>query len=341
MTYLSFIKRKQIRAELENLGPKNNIMSEFSYIDKYLKPLAGESGLDLSDDIALLAQDKNYACSSDIIVEGTHFLENTEPRKIAQKLLAVNLSDLAAKALTPEHYMLNLSLNDFSEGWFKEFCVGLKIMQDQYNFKLIGGDTTKTSGNIVVSATIFGSYQDNFIPRNNCQDGDLIWHSGFIGSAYLGLKLCQGKLTAKKTAQDKLCRNYELPEPRLALQNILLNYAHSALDISDGLLQDLEHLLKFNNFGANIDLAKISVALETKAICQEHDINLAELLTAGDDYEILFTSKAEHQADILNAAKQLSFPVSLIGKVNNNGKLSFTNAPDSFSIPDNLGYKHH
>ena len=197
-------------------------MDEFKLIDNFFKKLSGKNSLKLEDDVALLESDTKLAFSTDIIVEDVHFFRNSSAKIIAYKLLESALSDLAAKALCPCYYSLNLSLpKDISSDWFELFSSSLSEIQKKHNIYLLGGDLTNCD-KMVLSVTVFGSYEKKIIARNNLQEDDLIYVSGYIGDSYLGLEYLRGNLTNnlyKKYFIDK----YNFPEARTDLRNILAN----------------------------------------------------------------------------------------------------------------------
>lgn len=251
-------------------------MSEFEWIQRYFAPLAGEGALHLQDDAAIISPPINeqLIVSTDTLNEAVHFKAGTAPDKIAQKALRVNLSDLAAKAAKPFGYTLNLSLPIIpspNEEWVTRFCEGLKADQANYHIHLLGGDTTTTHGPLSISITAYGSCKQPIL-RSGAKVGDTLYVSGNIGAGYLGLHH-----HSHVTAQ-----HYELPVPRLDLIALLQEHATAAMDISDGLVQDLGHLCKASKVGANIQLSQIPLA--------DGNYDRIEQITGGDDYEILFTA---------------------------------------------------
>lgn len=248
-------------------------MSEFAWIATYFAPLAGEGALGLKDDAALLKvpHGQQLVITTDTLNEGVHFKAGTSPKKIAQKALRVNLSDLAAKGATPIGYTLNLSLPiGTSEAFIEDFCAGLKADQAQFDIALLGGDTTRTLGPLSISITAFGACITPLL-RSGAKVGDGVYVSGSIGAGFLGLH----------NHSPKTIAHYELPTPRLALGRTLVGLAHSCMDVSDGLVQDMGHLCAASGVGADIQLSAIPLA--------DNAYDAAAQLTGGDDYELLFT----------------------------------------------------
>jgi len=288
-------------------------MNEFSIINKYFSELAGSHGLMLKDDVATLPKDQNFAISTDTIIEEVHFLANSDPYKIALKLMGSSLSDLACKALVPEYYFLNLTLNDsVDEIWLEQFARGLSYIQNKYKIGLLGGDTTKHKGSLVISATVFGSYNKNIITRNNAKIDDHIWVTGNIGDSYLGLKILCGELDFNS---EYLTNKYEEPTPRFEVRECLGSYANSAIDISDGLIQDLEHILESSDCGAFISYGDIPFSSAARELLETQPKWQEKLLNAGDDYEIIFTSNPENEADILSFSEKHNCKITKIGNI--------------------------
>ena len=297
-------------------------MNEFDFIRKFLRPLATHPcSLKLSDDIALLPGE-NWVFSTDIICEEVHFLKNTEPYDIAQKLLRVNISDLVAKAIIPEFYSLNLSLNTkkTSKIWLQEFALGCKDVQQKFNISLLGGDTSATNGNIVLSATIFGQTKERYIPRNGAKEGDLIFVTGFLGDSFLGLKNLTGEMNIINNKEYFIDR-YKNPKPRIEIINLLKKVASSALDISDGLLQDLNHITNSSGLSGTVFFDKIPISpLAENLINHNKDLKL-KLFNHGDDYEILFTAEKKYFSYINSYRNQLSYPITEIGQIESGKEL--------------------
>ena len=249
-------------------------MREFTIIEQLLKPLAGSDSLGLRDDAAHF---KGYCLTSDVLVSGVHFFADDAPFNLARKALRVNLSDLAAMGAKPFGFMLGLVLpKGISEEWLKEFARGLQSDIAEYNCQLLGGDTNYHEDGLIISITAIGKCRQPLL-RRGAKIGDNIFVSGKIGDAYLDL---QAKL--KKETLSKYILKYELPTPKIKLGMRLRKIASACIDVSDGLLADLGHICRESGVGAEIYSHQIPVS--------DHQIDLLKLISAGDDYELLFTS---------------------------------------------------
>lgn len=304
-------------------------MREKDIINKYFSPLSegalGAHGL--KDDIAVLGNLGSglLAINMDSLVAGTHFFENDDPSILAQKCLRVNISDLAAKGATPFGYFLSLALpTTATESYIESFAHGLSIDQSNYNLNLLGGDTVKTSGPLTITITILGLLSNQEIPRRSAaQVGDDIYVSGTIGDGALGL-LAHPDYAGTKKITAKFSRHishYLCPEPRVELQNIISKYAHASMDVSDGLLGDLNNILNGSSVGAQIAVEDIPFSEETQSILNSEVDILPVLIGGGDDYEILFTASPDDADSIKALSEKLFFPLTKIGKITKGNKL--------------------
>jgi thiamine-monophosphate kinase len=275
--------------------------TEFTRIVKYFAPLAGEAGRGLLDDAAVFSPPKNrdLVLTTDQMLEGIHFLPNDAPDLIARKLLRRNLSDLAAMAATPLSYLLTTALPPhIGEDWLAAFAAGLAQDQAEYNIQLIGGDSSSSQKHISLSASFIGHTAPGAaLSRNGAQPGDGIWVTGTIGDAALGLQARLGKL---HDPTGFLTQRSLLPSPRVGLP--LAGIAHAAIDISDGLLQDLGHMCEGANLAATIHAALIPTSREAAAQGEEH---LESRLTGGDDYELLLAVPPDQELPLRAACGQL------------------------------------
>ena len=256
---------------------------EFSRIARYFAPLAGPEGRGLTDDAAVFAPapGREMVLTVDQMLEGVHFLSGDAPALIARKLLRRNLSDLAAMGAWPLGYLLTTALPaGLDEGWLADFADGLAQDQEAFGIRLFGGDSSSSLGPIGLTATLIGDVAVGAaLGRHGARAGDDIWVTGTIGDAALGLRARRGEL-ADPTGH--LTRRSLLPEPRLGLA--LAGLAHAAIDVSDGLLQDLGHVCRASNLAATIEAARVPVS--PPAAAQGEDW-LEARLTEGDDYELL------------------------------------------------------
>jgi thiamine-monophosphate kinase len=287
-------------------------MSEFDLIQKYFTRPTRNTTLGVGDDAALIQVTKGceLAISSDMLVAGTHFFHDAAPYDIGWKALAVNVSDMAAMGAQPKWATLAIALPEVNEAWLSEFSRGFFACAEPFEIDLIGGDTTK--GSLNISVTIMGEVlAGKALKRNGAQIGDDIWVSGNLGCAALVLAHLQGKITLKEDVLQAnthaLCR----PAPRVDLGLKLREIATSCIDISDGLLADLGHILKASNCGATIDLEKIPCIDYLKNDLDNQQFQ-EFLLAGGDDYELCFTAPPNQRETINLLSKQLNLPITCI-----------------------------
>jgi thiamine-monophosphate kinase len=282
---------------------------EFELIAKYFRPLAGPGSLDLHDDAAFLTPPpgRDLVLTADAMVEGVHFLPDDPPDLVGRKLLRVNLSDLAAKGATPLGYLLTVSTpRTTPEAWFAAFTAGLAQDQAEYHLDLLGGDTTSTPGPISLSLTIIGHVASGMaVHRSGASDGDGIWVTGTIGDGALGLAAATGKLA---DPDGYLLDRYRLPRPRIGLA--IGGLATAAMDISDGLVQDLGHICRASHLAATIDAEHVPLSPQARAAGPSW---LETCLTGGDDYELLLALPPSREAALRVAASDRGIPVTRIG----------------------------
>ena len=244
--------------------PAAKSAGEFGRIDRYLKPLAAgfPGALGLTDDAAVFSipADRELVITTDALVAGVHFLPDDPPADIAAKLLRVNLSDLAAMAADPLAYSLVTSLPvDIGDDWLAAFAAGLAEDQQRYGIHLMGGDSVSTPGPITLSVTAFGLVpKGQALRRRTTGTDDLVFVSGTIGDAALGLRVLQGKLNAEDPTP--LIDRYRRPQPRLALVPTLRRFATAGLDVSDGLVADLAHLCEVSGRAATIHADRVPLS---------------------------------------------------------------------------------
>ncbi|MGE8397387.1 MAG: thiamine-phosphate kinase, partial [Comamonas sp.] len=292
----------------------------FELIRKFFQRPVRRSPLGVGDDCALLAPapGMQLAVSSDMLVEGRHFFADVNPQLLGHKALAVNLSDLAASGAKPLAFTLALSLPRADATWCQAFADGLFALAEQHDCELVGGDTTQGPLNICI--TVFGEVPTGqALLRSGAQAGDDIWVSGSLGDARIALDalLRQHALPAPVLAQAR--QRLEQPTPRVALGMALRGVATSCLDISDGLLGDLNHILEASQVGARID-ANITRSLMQ---ARRHPMMAALAVTridactlaGGDDYELCFTAPSPAQSAVRDAAAQAGVPVTCIGRI--------------------------
>jgi len=295
-------------------------LGEFGRIARFFAPLALPGGLKLRDDVALIAgrRGEQYVLKTDAIVEGIHFFAKDPPADIARKLLRVNLSDLAAKGATPVGYLLTIALpKSRGDRWLGAFSRGLAADQRKYRIGLFGGDSDATRGPTVLSVTMIGRVaQGRAILRNGAKPGDVVYVSGTLGDAALGLAALNGKLPQLDgRARRYLVRRYRLPEPRFALGRRLSGIAHAAADISDGLVADLGHICEASNVGAIIETARLPLSAAARGVVTDSPRRIRAALNHGDDYELVFTAPPGAAARIAAAAHAASLRVTAVGRI--------------------------
>jgi thiamine-monophosphate kinase len=292
-------------------------MGEFDLIETYFKRPPRQAVLGVGDDCALLSvkAGQQLAISSDMLVEGRHFLSTVNPQHLGHKALAVNLSDLAACGAQPKAFLLSLSLPEVVPQWLSEFSKGLWALADLHQCDLIGGDTTRGPLNICI--TVLGEVPaQQALLRHGAQVGDDIYVSGHLGDARLALEVFRGSLKVPQAVFEAARLRMEKPTPRVELGLALRGLAHSAVDVSDGLLGDLQHILKASGVGAEIDTQQV---LSTMACAQSSGLSQDDLLrltlAGGDDYELVFTVPENQRTHITAASATSGTAVTRIGKI--------------------------
>lgn len=268
------------------------------------------------DDCAVLAPrpGMQLAVSTDTLVEGRHFLSTVLPAKLGHKCLAVNLSDLAACGATPVAFTLALTLPRVDEAWLADFAQGLLDIADEHDCELIGGDTT--AGPLAIGITVMGELpQGQALLRSGARAGDDLWVSGQPGEARLALEAFRGTVHPGLSADtfDAVRLAMECPVPRVALGQGLRGLATSAIDVSDGLLGDLGHILRRSRVGASLMLD--SLPLSPHLASRPREVQLDCILAGGDDYELLFTAPASERARVQQLSEGLGLPLSRIGGI--------------------------
>ncbi|WP_130729970.1 thiamine-phosphate kinase [Komagataeibacter xylinus] len=290
---------------------ENGLPAEFGFIARVFRPLAGNGALDLRDDAAVFTPPagRQLVVAADAMVEGVHFLPDDPSHTIGRKLLRCNLSDLAAMDATPLGYLLTVSMPPArDEAWFAGFAAGLAQDQQQFAITLLGGDTTATSGPLVLSLTILGHVAPGMaLRRSTARAGDGIWVTGTIGDGAMGLLARQGQVP---DPDGFLASRYQLPRPRLGLE--LGGIASAGMDVSDGLVQDLGHMARESGVGAVIEAARVPLSAAVRALGL---IWLPQCLTGGDDYELLLAVPPAQEARLLAHAARVGVAVTRIGQI--------------------------
>ena len=284
-----------------------SLPTEFARIGRHFRPLAGSGALDLADDAAVFAPPvgRELVIAADAMVEGVHFLPDDPPDLIGRKLLRTNLSDLAAMGAVPLGYLMTVSTPKATpETWFAGFAAGLASDQAEFGITLLGGDTTSTPGPISLSLTILGTVSPGCaLRRNGAREGDGVWVTGTIGDGALGLLAATGRLA---DASGFLAGRYRLPQPRLGLA--LHGIARAAMDVSDGLVQDLGHICRASGVGAVIHAGDVPLSGAAR-MADRLDL----CLTGGDDYELLMAVPPDREDALRDAARAAGVGVTRIG----------------------------
>ena len=289
-------------------------LGEFDLIAKYFTRSVKRAALGVGDDCALFATSPGtqLAVSSDMLVEGRHFLPTVAPQRLGHKALAVNLSDLAACGAKPIAFTLALALPRVDETFLAGFAHGLLALADQHECELIGGDTTQGPLNICI--TVFGEVPSGqALLRAGARAGDELYASGTLGDARAALEVFRGTLALPGPAFESVRLAMETPQPRVALGLALRGVATSAIDVSDGLLGDLAHILRRSSVGATVEVDALprSAVLAALPIAQQREFTLA----GGDDYELVFSAPPERAQQVRDAARRANVQVTRIGRI--------------------------
>ncbi|SEL57561.1 thiamine-phosphate kinase [Nitrosovibrio tenuis] len=320
------------------------MLSEFDIIRRYFTRPAPSAILGIGDDAALIqsAPGMELAVSTDMLVCGRHFFPDAEPRKLGYKSLAVNLSDMAAMGARPRWATLSLALPEplvrTDEKWLEIFAQGFFSLAQTYEVELIGGDTTQGPLNICV--TIIGEVEaGKALRRSGARPGDDIWISGHLGDAALALAHVLGRINLQPEDIEACLPALDTPAPRVALGRRLIGIAHSAIDISDGLLADLDHILKCSRVGAIIRMDEINCSASMKRYLS-HPLAINCLLAGGDDYELCFTAPQSTRQRIGILSREQNIPLTRVGIIGEKEGLVVLDADGNPMQLEARGYDH-
>lgn len=289
-------------------------LGEFDLIGRYFTRAPRRAALGVGDDCALIAPQPGMqlAVSCDMLVEGRHFLSTVSPRRLGHKALAVNLSDLAACGARPLAFTLALSMPAVDETFLAGFSQGLFDLAQAHDIDLVGGDTT--AGPLNLCITVFGEVPTGqALLRSGARVDDELWVSGRLGDARLALEVFRGAASLGASDFESVRAAMEQPVPRVSLGLALRGVAHSAIDLSDGLVGDLGHVLRRSGVGAEVEFARLPRSEVLAA--QGPALQRTCLLAGGDDYELLFSAAAGRREAVLAAAAQAGVPVTRIGRL--------------------------
>jgi thiamine-monophosphate kinase len=334
---------------IDRAGGKH--LGEFDIIARYFAPLATESAaLSLRDDAAVLVVAEGYEliATCDTLIEGVHFLPDDPPDSIGYKALSVNLSDLAAKGARGHVYLLALAVRrDTAPAWFEAFSAGLRELQQESGISLVGGDTTASPGPLTITITALGLVRHGHaVLRHGAKTGDRLYVSGTIGDAALGLRLLKDPALARSwdlSEEDKtfLIGRYRRPRPRTELVIPVRNFAQGAIDVSDGLVGDIEKLAHVSRVGAIIEAGNVPLSTAARKVIAREPKLLASLLTAGDDYEIVAAVPEASASAFETEAKDKGVPVTAIGRMSGSGgEVSVLGPVSRPLVLDRKGYAH-
>jgi thiamine-monophosphate kinase len=315
---------------------------EFNLIKQYFTRPVHHTNLGVGDDAALirLTAGMELAVSTDMLVAGTHFFANCDAYQLGWKSLAVNLSDMAAMGAKPKWATLAIALPEINNVWLAEFSRGFFACADVFNVDLIGGDTTR--GPLTISVQIMGEVQvGKAIKRNGAKISDEIWVSGKLGDAALALQYLQGKITLPEDVFINCAKSLHTPQPRVTLGLTLQEIANSAIDISDGLLADLGHILEQSNVGATLDLKSIPHSTFVDFPIDLHDDDFRKIVLAGgDDYELCFTAPAAKHEKIIEIGENIKLKLSCIGRITTNPGLKLLGFENDIIDLKETGFDH-
>ncbi|MBF0195240.1 MAG: thiamine-phosphate kinase [Magnetococcales bacterium] len=335
---------------MDKKDPTIASLGEFGLIQSHFAPLcSNKKGITvgIGDDGAVLAVQPNQelVVSTDTLVEHIHFSSNDNPYQLAKKSLRVNLSDLAAMGANPNWYLLNIATPPSTQiEWINEFARGLKEDGERYSIVLTGGDTTSSKSGLVITITVMGTVdKGRAILRSGAKPGDKIFLSGTLGDSTLGLTYRLGYLKISNHLDAEFLQNRHLiPEPRVSLGLAILTekIAHSAIDISDGLIADLKHVCSESNVGAEVDVDKIPLSgAATRLLETGGKEILTQILTGGEDYELLFTADAAMVDKIASIADKVGVGVTEIGVVSSGSEVKVLQNGSQLKL-DSGGWTH-
>ncbi|MEW9798785.1 thiamine-phosphate kinase [Alteromonas sp. CYL-A6] len=319
-------------------------MKEFDLIGRYFANggyQRKDVAVGIGDDCAItrVPENQQLAVTTDTLVGGVHFLTDAPAKSVAYKAVAVNLSDLAAMGAEPAWISLSLAMPEVNEEWLEDFAEGLYDLTQFYSVQLIGGDTVKGPLSMTITA-------QGFIPpgaelrRNGAKPGDWVYVTGSLGDAGAGLDILKNALTASPEAHDYLINRHLFPTPRVAVGAALRRIASACIDVSDGLLADLSHILRASGCGATLHVDRLPLSramLDT--VSAEQAIQYA--LTAGDDYELIFTVGEEQKGSLETSLSSTNVKATCIGQLTGNSEqFELRYNDERFQLPASLGYEH-
>jgi len=297
--------------------------------------------LSVGDDAAIVTppNDSSLVITSDTLNVNKHFLQECSPEFVGHKSLAVNLSDIAAMGAKPLWATLNLSIPEIDHAWLQSFSDGLFSLADEHDVRIIGGDIV--NGPLAITLTVIGALNgEQRLLRNGCRTGDLIYMSGNLGDAALGWELLQHNIQLRQEKnQHYFLTKLHCPTPRLDVSAKIAAFSQAAIDTSDGFFIDLQRMLTMSKAGAVIELDKIplSDAMQSEEM---HIDTVKQLLSGGEDYELIFTIKPEHKDELENRFKAENIKITEVGKVTQAQNISLLYKDKPVNLPSHLGFDH-
>jgi thiamine-monophosphate kinase len=319
--------------------------SEFDLIERHFRraPRHRDVRVGIGDDAAVIAPTPGMelAVSVDMLVEGRHFFAGTDPRNLGHKTLAVNLSDLAAMGASPRFALLAGALPDADEDWLARFMEGFRALADRHEVELVGGDTTRGPRNLCV--TVIGEVPAGAaITRAGARPGDDVYVSGALGGAALAVRALRGDVRIAHEDLARLRLLLERPQPRLGLGLALRGIASAALDVSDGLVGDLGHVLAMSGCAAVVELARLPADPAVAGLVHGalRDVALQCLVAGGDDYELCFTAPRGERARVDAIARDLALPATLVGTLERGRGLTLLDEQGRALVPLPPSFDH-
>ena len=317
-------------------------MNEFKIISNYLQKLTknNPSAIELNDDV-FFNKKKKLVISVDTYNQKIHFLDLKKPYLVIKKVLRASISDIVSKGVYPKYFFLSASLkkNSLNKRKLNEIIKSLKEEQKMYNFKLSGGDTTRSNINSFTVMTV--GFSNKIVKRNNCKLNDDIYVTGNIGDSYVGLCLLKKKLiNINNNLKKYFTKKYYLPDVPIKLFKYINKYANSSIDVSDGLFDDMSKLLNKQKLNYIIYLDKIPVSKNFQSIIQNLGLNKLNYISKGDDYQTIFTAPKSARSHIINISKKVNQKITLIGCISNISSNKLVIGKKSINPIDFKGYSH-
>ncbi|PCJ71468.1 MAG: thiamine-phosphate kinase [Rhodobiaceae bacterium] len=326
-------------------GGKDGRLDEFSLIKHLFASLAGPGAFGLTDDAALLQPTPGFdlVLTKDAIAEGRHYLPDDPPGDVARKLLRVNLSDLAAKGAHPRGYLLACAWSEATPlAWMEAFAAGLAEDQERYGISLLGGDTIRIEGPSVFSLTALGEVPTGrMVRRKGARAGDQLYITGTVGDAALGLLAATGKLASTdEQTRSILIERYRVPAPPVTFGMQLSQVASAAIDVSDGLLADLQHLCEASGLGAVIERDAIPLSEGASELVAANPDLWQSVLSGGDDYQILFSAPANASSKIKSISEKTDVRITPLGEMVAAPGVSVRSSTGELIAVDQTGFSH-